>query len=73
MSSMGIQLLPQQLVPLMPILDAMSDGVLVVDASGSIIAVNKSMRRFYQGARRLFPGIRWRISMPLTGWKPNGS
>ena len=49
MSSMGIQLLPQQLVPLMPILDAMSDGVLVVDASGSIIAVNKSMRRFYQG------------------------
>ena len=28
MSSMGIQLLPQQLVPLMPILDAMSDGVL---------------------------------------------
>ena len=39
MSSMGIQLLPQQLVPLMPILDAMSDGVLVVDASGSIIAI----------------------------------
>ena len=56
MSSMGIQLLPQQLVPLMPILDAMSDGVLVVDASGSIIAVNKSMRRFYQGGETPFPG-----------------
>ena len=56
MSSLGIQLLPQQLVPLMPILDAMSDGVLVVDASGSIIAVNKSMRRFYQGGETPFPG-----------------
>ena len=56
MSSTGIQLLPQQLVPLMPILDAMSDGVLVVDASGSIIAVNKSMRRFYQGGETPFPG-----------------
>lgn len=72
MSSMGIQLLPQQLVPLMPILDAMSDGVLVVDASGSIIAVNKSMRRFYQGGETPFPGYPL-ISMPLTGWKPNGS
>lgn len=56
MSSTGIQLLPQQLVPLMPILDAMSDGVLVVDACGSIIAVNKSMRRFYQGGETPFPG-----------------
>ena len=34
----------------------MSDGVLVVDASGSIIAVNKSMRRFYQGGETPFPG-----------------
>lgn len=56
MSSTGIQLLPQQLVPLMPILDAMSDGVLVVDACGSIVAVNKSMRRFYQGGETPFPG-----------------
>ena len=52
MSSMGIQLLPQQLVPLMPILDAMSDGVLVVDASGSIIAVNKRMSGMFFDFKR---------------------
>ena len=56
MSSDVLQLSPQQLVPLMPVLDALNDGMLIVDASGSVIAVNKAMRRLYQGGEVPYPG-----------------
>ena len=56
MSSDVLHLSPQQLVPLMPVLDALNDGMLIVDASGSVIAVNKAMRRLYQGGEVPYPG-----------------
>lgn len=56
MSSDVLHLSPQQLVPLMPVLDALNDGMLIVDAGGSVIAVNKAMRRLYQGGEVPYPG-----------------
>ncbi|OUO50192.1 hypothetical protein B5F76_12305 [Desulfovibrio sp. An276] len=56
MSSDVLHLSPQQLVPLMPVLDALNDGMLIVDASGSVIAVNKAMRRLYHGGEVPYPG-----------------
>ena len=56
MNSDVLHLSPQQLVPLMPVLDALNTGILVVDAAGSVIAVNKAMRRLYQGSEVPYPG-----------------
>ena len=56
MSSDVLHLSPQQLVPLMPVLDALNDGMLIVDASGSVIAVNKAMRCLYHGGEVPYPG-----------------
>ncbi|MDL2271843.1 sigma 54-interacting transcriptional regulator [Desulfovibrio sp. OttesenSCG-928-I05] len=59
-----MHILPQNLVPLMPILDSLHDGLLIVDALGTVVAINKAMRQFYQGAEIPFPGY------PLSDFNP---
>lgn len=49
-------LLPQNSVELMLVLDALHEGLLIVDASGTVLAINKAARRFYKGGEIPFPG-----------------
>ncbi len=49
----------------MPILDSLHDGLLIVDVSGTVVAINKAMRQFYQGTEVPFPGY------PLSDFNPD--
>ena len=48
--------LPQYFVPLMPVLDALGEGIMIVDDSGTVLAINKALRHFYHGGEAPFPG-----------------